>query len=34
LFLDGDEETGVAVYRDVDEFRSSWERPKYDILLT
>jgi hypothetical protein len=31
LFLEGSEETGTAAERDVDAFRGTWRRPKWDI---
>ncbi|MFC1452445.1 YiiX/YebB-like N1pC/P60 family cysteine hydrolase, partial [Verrucomicrobiota bacterium] len=32
LFLDGSESASRAVARGVDEFRASWQRPKWDVL--
>jgi len=32
LFLDGNEESGIAVSRDAAALRQSWQRPKWDIL--
>jgi hypothetical protein len=32
-FLDGEENAGVAVERPVEEFRRSWRRPKWRLLL-
>lgn len=31
-FLDGREKEGYAVHRDAEAFRSSWRRPKWDVL--
>jgi hypothetical protein len=33
IFLDGDESSGFAVEKDIEEFRSSWKRSKYDFML-
>jgi hypothetical protein len=32
LFLDGDEDTGRVTESDVEQFRSSWKRPKWEVL--
>ena len=32
LFMDGNEEMGKAVRRDVDAFRESWKRPKWSAM--
>jgi hypothetical protein len=32
-FLDGNERAGKAVESDVAEFRQSWKRPKWNILV-
>jgi hypothetical protein len=33
LFFDGNEKKGKAVQEDVSEFRKSWERPKWHIVI-
>jgi hypothetical protein len=33
LFLDGQERKGKAVEADLAEFRSSWQRPKWHVLV-
>jgi len=33
LFLDGNEQTGTALAREAAVFRTSWQRPKWDVLL-
>jgi hypothetical protein len=33
LFLDGQERRGTAVEASVEEFRRSWQRPKWHVLV-